>query len=106
MDSFLTCKFQGIGLRYVKRGTVLEVTPLEIKAIVDPVYNRLSFSLLDAHSDDSVHAFRRKASTCSEGFRPDGRSVATLGLCYFPILLFIVKSERSFLMDSPFKLIL
>jgi len=61
---------------------------------------------LIAHSDDSVHLFRGKPSTCSEAFCPGCRSVATLGLCYFPILLLIVKSERSFLMDSPFKLIL
>jgi hypothetical protein len=44
-----------------------------------------------------------KSATYSGAFRPPDRSEATLVFYYFSDLFFLVKEERIFLMDSPFK---
>jgi hypothetical protein len=62
--------------------------------------------LFGAYSDETDHLFRSKSSGCSEVNRPLNRSEATVDFFYFSEAELLVKRERSFLMDSPFRLIL
>jgi len=61
---------------------------------------------LSAYSAQIGHQFRSIPATCSRVNRPPDRSEATLVFYYFSDLFFLVKEDRIFLMDSPFKFIL
>ena len=64
------------------------------------------FSFMTAYSAQIGHQFRSIPATCSRLNRPPDRSEATPVFYYFSDLFFLVKGDRIFLMDSPFKFIL
>ena len=75
--------------------------------------NNYSFLILNkesegiyAYSAQIGHQFQSIPATCSRLNRPPNRSEATPVFYYFSDLFFLVKEDRIFLMDSPFKFIL